>query len=528
MKCFLLCLIIFGSIAMGQTATAPAAGDGTSGNPYQIASLDNLYWISQNSAEWGKYFIQTVDIDASATSTWTGGAGFPPIGNSTIPFSGSYNGNGKIISGLFINNSVDQWVGLFGYISGASASVASLGLTSMNISASRSGVDYIGGIAGALYGGPLTNCYTTGSISSATGTDVIIGGLVGYYASAGTISKCYSKANVTINATSYAGGLIGSAFTGSIADCYATGNVTVVGGGGANDRIGGLIGTNSINISNCYSSGSVNATNGNVGGLIGINSGTVTNCFWDTQTSGQATSAAGTGKTTAEMKTQTTFTGASWDFTTIWEMIGTNYPRLQSIPDAALPVELTSFTAAVENNNVTLSWTTATEVNNYGFQVERKKEKVKSGWEKIGFVAGSGNSNSPKSYSFTDKPSGGTSFSYKLKQIDNDGHFKYYDAITVSLASSTKAELMQNSPNPFNPSTAIKFYIPDNSDVTIKIYDMLGREVTTLINNQTTAGYHIVYWNGKDIYGRDAASGVYLYRLKAGNFIKTKKMNLLK
>ncbi len=197
--------------------------------------------------------------------------------------------------------------------------------------------------------------------------------------------------------------------------------------------------------------------------------------------------------------------------------------------DAALPVELTSFTAAVNESIVNLKWQTATEVNNYGFQVERKKEKVKSGWEKIGFVAGHGNSNSPHDYSFIDyNPVGGTTFSYRLKQIDIDGHYKYYDAITVSLSSSTKAKLMQNSPNPFNPSTAIKFFIPDNSDVTIKIYDMLGREVTTLINQQSTAGYHIVYWNGRDSYGRDAASGVYLYRLTAGSFTETKKMNLLK
>ncbi len=194
----------------------------------------------------------------------------------------------------------------------------------------------------------------------------------------------------------------------------------------------------------------------------------------------------------------------------------------------ALPVELTSFTASVSGSNVNLKWQTATEVNNYGFEVERKKEKVKSGWEKIGFVAGHGNSNSPHEYSFTDQPAGGTSFSYRLKQIDNDGHYKYYDAITVSLSSSTKAKLMQNSPNPFNPSTAIKFFIPDNSNVTIKIYDMLGREVTTLINQQSTAGYHIVYWNGRDSYGRDAASGVYLYRLTAGSFSETKKMLMMR
>jgi photosystem II stability/assembly factor-like uncharacterized protein len=194
--------------------------------------------------------------------------------------------------------------------------------------------------------------------------------------------------------------------------------------------------------------------------------------------------------------------------------------------NAGLPVELTSFSASVLNNSVKLSWKTATEVSNYGFVVERSS--ANSGWQKIGFVAGSGNSNSPKEYSFTDNPSGGTSFSYRLKQVDVDGAFKYYDGVTVNLTASTKPQLLQNSPNPFNPSTNIKFYIPNTSDVTIKIYDILGREVNTLINQQTTAGYHLVYWNGKDSRGEAVSSGVYIYRLTAGNFSETKKMNLLK
>jgi FlgD Ig-like domain len=193
----------------------------------------------------------------------------------------------------------------------------------------------------------------------------------------------------------------------------------------------------------------------------------------------------------------------------------------------SLPVELMSFSASVSNGNtVQLTWSTATEVNNYGFDVERSSGN--SGWQKIGFVAGAGNSNSPKDYSFTDNPSGGTSFSYRLKQIDVAGSFKYYDAVTVNLTLSDEPQLLQNSPNPFNPSTSIKFYIPNNSDVSIKIYDVLGREVTTLVNQQTTAGYHIVYWNGKDSRGEDVSSGIYLYRLTAGSFSQTKKMNLLK
>jgi len=210
-----------------------------------------------------------------------------------------------------------------------------------------------------------------------------------------------------------------------------------------------------------------------------------------------------------------------------------------SVPDASsspgdnnggangnLPVELTSFSGSVVNNSVQLTWKTATEVNNYGFDIERSSGN--EGWQKIGFVAGAGNSNTPKNYSFTDTPSEGTSYSYRLKQIDVDGNSKYYDAVTVNLTAPSEAQLLQNNPNPFNPSTTIKFYTPNTSDVTIRIYDMLGREVTTLINQKTTAGYHVVYWNGKDSRGENVASGVYLYRLTAGSFSETKKMNLLK
>jgi hypothetical protein len=209
--------------------------------------------------------------------------------------------------------------------------------------------------------------------------------------------------------------------------------------------------------------------------------------------------------------------------------VSSGYPLIDSytINKSVLPVELITFTATVvQSSAVQLKWSTATEVNNYGFDVERSSSN--SGWQKIGFVVGSGNSNSPKVYSYTDNPSGGNSFSYRLKQIDIDGKFKYYNILIVNLTTNTEPELMQNSPNPFNPSTAIKFYIPLATDVTIKIYDILGREVRTLVNKQTTAGYHIIYWNGRDSEGETVVSGIYLYRLTAGSFFETKKMSLLK
>jgi FlgD Ig-like domain len=193
--------------------------------------------------------------------------------------------------------------------------------------------------------------------------------------------------------------------------------------------------------------------------------------------------------------------------------------------DASMPVQLNSFNASVLNNAVTLTWSTATEVNNYGFDVESSTDGKT--FNKIGFVAGSGNSNSTKNYSYTDSPNSAT-VSYRLKQINNDGSFTYSDVLTVTLNSDNTAKLMNNYPNPFNPSTSIKFYIPNNSDVTIKIYDILGREVTTLINKQSEAGYHIVYWNGIDRNGNSVASGTYICRMQAGNFLQTKKLMLMK
>jgi hypothetical protein len=223
----------------------------------------------------------------------------------------------------------------------------------------------------------------------------------------------------------------------------------------------------------------------------------------------------GTGTTTGTITTDGPVT--SLGYFTLGNITGGSNP---------LPVELIAFEASVSSGTVNLKWETSTEVNNYGFDVERSVDSKT--WTKIGFVAGAGNSSSPKEYSFKDQPDGGASFSYRLKQIDVGGAYKYYDPITVSLSGGDKAQLMQNSPNPFNPSTAIKYYIPQAVDVTITIYDILGREVAKLVNSQVEAGYHVVYWNGRDRFGNAAASGVYIYRLTAGNFTEIKKMNLLK
>ena len=202
----------------------------------------------------------------------------------------------------------------------------------------------------------------------------------------------------------------------------------------------------------------------------------------------------------------------------------------QSIPSEltgfALPVELSSFTADVNTNNVTLNWKTSTEVNNNGFEIQRGVRNQKSevgNWQKVGFVQGTGNSNSPKEYNFTDKNLiGGTNFVYRLKQIDNDGKYQYSKEVEVKIIPNQFA-LYQNYPNPFNPTTNIKFDLPEASWVTLKVYNIIGQEVASLINGEVNAGYHSVSFDGSKL-----PSGTYIYRLQTGNFIQTKKMVLLK
>ncbi len=193
--------------------------------------------------------------------------------------------------------------------------------------------------------------------------------------------------------------------------------------------------------------------------------------------------------------------------------------------NAPLPVELSSFSASVVGNAVKLIWRTETEINNYGFEVERASLSASplSSWEKIGFVNGNGNSNSPKSYTYEDKNVLSGKYSYRLKQMDNDGKFEYSKTIEVDLGSPSKFELAQNFPNPFNPETAIRFTLPAAGNVRLTINNLLGQEVRSLVNEYKEAGTHIINFNASDFN-----SGVYIYRLEASGITQTRKMTLIK
>lgn len=198
---------------------------------------------------------------------------------------------------------------------------------------------------------------------------------------------------------------------------------------------------------------------------------------------------------------------------------------------AVVPVELLSFSSSVIDNDVTLNWTTATETNNSGFQIERRETKNERSeyWINIGFVNGNGTTTESKTYSFKDENLSAGKYQYRLKQIDFDGTFEYSNSIEAEILPPAKFSLEQNYPNPFNPSTTIKYSIPDVgtglavSNVTLKVFDVLGNEVATLVNEVKPAGNYKVEFNASNL-----ATGVYYYKIIAGDFVQTKKMILLK
>jgi len=199
------------------------------------------------------------------------------------------------------------------------------------------------------------------------------------------------------------------------------------------------------------------------------------------------------------------------------------------VPVSALPVELSSFTAKVlRSGGIKLDWITETEVNNYGFEVERSEINPKSElrnpqFQWIGFIEGHGNSSSPKEYNFLDEGVIYGSYAYRLKQIDNDGTFEYSKIIEIDIDAPLEFELSQNYPNPFNPSTTIKFSLPVTSKVKLSVFNILGEEVQILVNEIKEAGIYTINFNALQLN-----SGIYFYKLETRNFLRVKKMSLIR
>lgn len=204
------------------------------------------------------------------------------------------------------------------------------------------------------------------------------------------------------------------------------------------------------------------------------------------------------------------------------------------LSSSMLPVELTSFTAAIQSGRVNLKWQTKTEINNYGFEIEKSiSPSSAQSWNKVGFIPGKGNSSSESEYTFTDNAAPLVTTYYRLKQIDFDGAYEYSGTVELRAGTPSAFELMQNYPNPFNPSTTISYSLPEDAFVKLKVYDITGRQLCVLVNENQQAGVHTLQLD-VERSGIHSASGMYLYQLtttgtvSGEKFSAVRKMVLLK
>ena len=577
-------------LAVSASLMAYSGGAGTSEDPYQIANKTDLKYLSENTGEWAKHFIQTADITFTDADFESGGnfynigAGFIPIGTWGNYFTGSYNGNGYKITNLFINRPGVDFVGFIGMIE-SPGSLSNIGMENVDIT----GKQCVGGLAGRMTS-TIENCYVKGG--TVTG-ELLVGGLMGYdnNLSTSSISKCYSSANVS--GTGYGiGGLIGSTVEPP-SECFSTGDVS------GESEVGGLIGNLNIvffdeeTLGNCYSKGDVTRSSGaftSIGAFIGLvivdkNLGqrsrdevgilVIQNCysigsvdcggatdkgfvgelypdagiptyndnFFDADVSNQTTATGATVKTTTQMKTENFVNVWGWS-SEIWERIGYNYPRLIDNPDPTLPVTLSSFTVQYLNDTPTLCWTTQSETSNLGWNVYRSEIDILEEAIQINteLIPGAGTTSEPTDYIYEDEAElmENTEYWYWLESIDYSGLTESYGSISLIIPEEGEEPgspeipeiygLHQNYPNPFNPSTEISFIMKESCICELSIYNIKGQKIKTIFSNLSITGDELIIynWNGKDETGRKVSTGVYYYKLRTskGDFVR--KMILMK
>lgn len=396
-------------------------------------------------------------------------------------------------------------------------------VTGSKSSGNISGTNYIGGIVGANNNSQINLSSSKANVNGNT----VVGGAIGYSSGSNSAvaSKSYCYGNV--NGQDQVGGFIGSnGFNSTVSNCYSHSNVTIT--SGTSQNIGGFVGSSLFStIEYCYSIGQVKFGQDvkSNKGFTGDDGGNFTACFWDIDTSQAATTgnvSGVAGKQTSEMKTQSTFTDAGWDFTNVWEIISGYYPRLKQNPDPLLPVSLSLLSAYIKGEIIALEWETSTEFNNLGFEVQRKIHNG-SDWETIGFVKGAGNSNTAKKYKFEDRTHPFGNIQYRLKQIDYDGVFAYSKVLEICFEYKEALNLSQNYPNPFNPNTSITFSLPQREYVKLEVFNSNGQLIETLFEGEKEAGVYTIEYNASKL-----ASGIYFYRLKTSSESIVKKMHLIK
>ncbi|MDD3716468.1 MAG: T9SS type A sorting domain-containing protein [Candidatus Marinimicrobia bacterium] len=498
---------------------APSAGSGSEGDPYQISTLANLYWMTEENSRWSSHYIQTADIDASETSSWFYGAGAFTIGEFSSPFTGTYNGQGYSIENLNINRPKTGSIGFFGKIQ--DAEIRNVKMTG----ASMTGASNVGILSGMIVSSNVSNCQCFGSV---TGTDHI--GALSGWSSSSNISGVYCSASATGN--NYVGGLLGYADNHcTISDNYSRG--TAISGGVTGGFIGSL--SDPCSISNNYSTGLVTGNPLYLGGFIGnrnIEESTpsvITSNFWDVETAAWGSDGdnnyGAIGKTTVAMKTLSTFSDAGWDFTNIWGMdpeFNDGYPHLlwSYTPDVPLPITLTTFDAVFQNGAILLTWQTVSETENAAFRIYRDGEMIAE-------LEGAGTISEPQSYKWTDQyviP--GQTYSYVLADLDLQGKETKHPGIKVEVKVEDlglEYTIGNAYPNPFNPVTVVPLNLAKDAPVRALLYDVRGYVVKELMNGDLATGSYAL-----KIDGTDLSTGIYILRVAVNDAILVQKIALMK
>ncbi len=521
-----------------------------------------------------------------------------------IHFTGSYNGQNYVIENLYINRSTSEIglfgalntgsslenifltnINISGYnnVGGLAGfffgdSLTNCGIESGTVTGNSSttggliancyvevdncyskadvtGSSYVGGLIGSARNN-ITDSYSTGDVTGAGCVGGLVGAISTYWSSPISISNSYSTGNTS--GRDSIGGFVGSMECGNstnitLSNCYALGNAAL-NTTYLNDFFGAFVGilwldmmsTPSATIEYCYSIGDVDCNGVSDKGFVGIESNyggntiTYTSNFWDSEASDQSTATGATAKITTEMKTESTFTDAGWDFTTIWAMSGgvnDGYPNLQDNPppDPPTPVELSTFTAIYANGSSLLEWTTQSESNNLGWNIYRSETELENAIQINGsLINGAGTSTEPTDYIFDDfvPVHYGTTYYYWLESISFSGQTEHFGPISLTIPESGEnPELPEidisnfyNYPNPFYSTTEISFMITEPAFVQISVHNLKGQEITQLFNGHYNANRFCLTWDGKNKNGEEVTSGIYFLKVISGNKSHLKKM----
>jgi hypothetical protein len=511
----LIALLILGLAQLVSAVAVQPEGFGTENDPYLIESLGNLQWVDENESCWSAWFLQTANIDADSTHQWNNGEGWVPIGYEITEsdynhFTGHYEGNYKTIANLFVCRPESDCQGYFGYTE--DAEIHNLTLIDVNIT----GHDSVGGLAGYAVSATIDNCRSTGAAEGSYS----VGGLVGFlYESTLTQSSANSEVIATISS---GGGMVGYSSYSVIENGHATGGVAAGSDGGGFTGIcvyghinlcfatgdvigeyaeGGFLGESyQATIERCYATGSATGEN-QIGGFVGYcNIGSIIN---DCYASGAAEGYAFTGGLVGELldgdlahcySLGAVPPGYSCGGLVGWNSLGT-----------AVGCYFNTDTAGIYTSAIGGALNTA--------QLHDLNTYLDGGWDFVG------------------ESENGDEDIWMMNASHNDGYPYISGNFTpVDDAATVPPDplRLKNSPNPFNPSTAIEYSLKSDQYVVLSIYDARGDRVRNLLGERQSPGDHRVAWNGTDDQGRRLASGVYLIRLQAGERVSVRKALLLK